>query len=94
MRVWQDELRGLNMKKAIRHELNEEMQPEYDFSNGVRGKYFGLVTPETKVRITGKGGKKKITTLGALIGTHKPVKAANGRSSRSRPSSRRTNRAK
>jgi len=38
------------MKKASKTTANPEMLPEYDFTGGVRGKYFGKVGPETPVR--------------------------------------------
>lgn len=54
------------MKNNARKQPEPDMLPEYDFSKSVRNKYYGILTPDTPIR---------------LIGTpeRKPAKPANGR---------------
>ena len=68
-----------NMKKAIKRDEIDEMLPEYDFSHGVRGKYYGKLTAATPIRITGEPAGS----------ARKPAKPANGRNTRKPPKSRR-----
>ncbi len=57
------------MKRDSKTTADPEMLPEYDFTGGVRGKYFGKVGPETPVRYVreqsaarAKNGRRKRTS--------------------------------
>ena len=40
--------------KKTRKTDEYEMKSEYDFTGGIRGKYFGVLTPQTPVRVRGE----------------------------------------
>jgi hypothetical protein len=48
----------------MRAEHDDEMRPEYDFSNGVRGKYAGRWTPEQREQLHRESSLASVRTVG------------------------------